>query len=53
MNFKNRFLKNNKVGFTIAELIIVIALLIIMIGIFSFNMIGSLNRQKKKTVIVL
>lgn len=48
MNFKNRFLKNNKVGFTITELIIVIALLIIMIGIFSFNMIGSLNRQKKE-----
>lgn len=37
---------NRKKGFTLVELIIVIALLIIIAGIFSFNAIINLNKQR-------
>lgn len=38
--------KNNKKGFTLVEIIIVIALLVVVAGIFSLNMIKSLSKQK-------
>ena len=38
--------KNSKKGFTLVEIIIVIALLVVIAGIFSLNMIKSLSKQK-------
>lgn len=39
-------MKKNKKGFTLVEIIIVISLLIVIAGIFSINIIASLNKQK-------
>lgn len=40
--------KNNKKGFTLVEIIIVVSILVVVATIFSVNMISTLNKNKEK-----